>query len=172
VRILLALLSLSFFALGASAAHPDLHTVEHVDLQRYMGRWNVISHTPNFFEKYKVGTSDNYTMDPDGTIHVVFLFRKDAITNHRKSWNGTGHVVNATTNADWKVRMLWPFTAGYHILVLDPDYQWVVVAGDKGKLIWIMSRSTYLPEELYNRIVQKVAARGLDAGKLEKVQQQ
>jgi apolipoprotein D and lipocalin family protein len=158
--------------MGASAAQPDLHTVEHVDLQRYMGRWNVISHTPNFFEKHKVGTSDNYTMDPDGTIHVVFLFRKDTITANQKSWKGTGQVVNTATNADWKVRMFWPFTAGYHILELDPDYQWVVATTDNGKLIWIMSRSTYLPEELYNSIVQKVAARGLDAGKLEKVQQQ
>ena len=172
MRIFLTLLTLSLFAMSASAADPDMHTVDHVDLQRYMGRWNVISHTPNFFEKNKVQTSDNYTMDPDGTIHVVFLFRKDSITNPVKSWKGTGHVVNTTTNADWKVRMFWPFTAGYHILELDTEYQWVVATTDNGKLIWIMSRSTYMPEELYNSIVQKVAARGLDVGKLEKVQQQ
>ena len=157
--------------MSASAA-PDLHTVDHVDLSRYMGRWNVISHTPNLFEKHKVGTSDNYTMDADGTIHVVFLFRKDSIVNKVKSWKGTGHVVNTATNAEWKVRMFWPFTAGYHIIELDPDYQWVVATTDQGKLIWIMSRSTYMPEEQYNALVQKLAARGLDTGKLEKVQQQ
>lgn len=171
MRFLLIVFFSSFLAMIASAA-PDVHTVDHVDLQRYMGKWNVISHTPNFFEKHKVATSDNYTMDPDGTIQVDFLYRKDSITNPQKSWKGTGHVVNKTTNADWKVRMVWPFTSGYHILELDSNYQWVVAATDGGKLIWIMSRSTYMPEELYNSILQKLNARGLDTSKLEKVQQQ
>jgi apolipoprotein D and lipocalin family protein len=172
MRTILTLLSLSLFAMTAAAAEPNMKTVDHVDLQRYMGRWNVISHTPNMLEKHKVGTSDNYTMDADGTIRVTFLFRKDTITNTVKSWKGKAHVVNTTTNADWKVQMFWPFTAGYHILELDPDYKWVVATTDHGKLIWIMARDTYLPEELYASIVAKCAARGLDVGKLEKVQQQ
>jgi apolipoprotein D and lipocalin family protein len=171
MRFLLTVLSLPLLAVIASAA-PDLHTVNHVDLQRYMGKWNVISHTSNFFEKHKVATSDNYTMDPDGTIHVTFLFRRESIANKQKSWKGTGQVVNSATNADWKVRMFWPFTAGYHIIELDPDYQWVVATTDGGKLIWIMSRSTYVPEASYDSIVQRLTARGLDTRKLEKVQQQ
>jgi apolipoprotein D and lipocalin family protein len=45
-------------ALGATGhAQTPLKTVDHVDLQRYLGRWYEIARIPNRFERSAFGTS-------------------------------------------------------------------------------------------------------------------
>jgi apolipoprotein D and lipocalin family protein len=164
-------LLLPFLALSAASATPSLQTVDHVDLPRYMGRWYVIAHIPNFLEKNKVGSTDNYAQLSDGKLDNTFTFRKGTLDAPEKSWHGTARVIDHNSNAVWKVRLFWPFSSGYRILELDPDYQWAVVSTDTGKLFWVLSRSPALPPELYARIVNRLLLRGLDTARLEKVPQ-
>jgi apolipoprotein D and lipocalin family protein len=153
------------------AAQPDTSTVSQVDLPRYMGRWYVISHIPNFLEKHKVGTSDNYTLRLDGTISDIFVFRHGTLDAPEKQWRGHGWVVNRATNAEWKVRLFWPFIASYRVVELDPDYRWVAASTTSGKLLWIMARTPALDEGTYQQIVQRLSAKGFATRKLEKVLQ-
>jgi adenine/guanine phosphoribosyltransferase-like PRPP-binding protein len=73
------ILLLLFVVLGLSAcstmpkACPA--TVARVDLDRYLGRWYVISHVPYFLEKGKVATYDTYARRPDGKLVNNFTFR-------------------------------------------------------------------------------------------------
>src|SRR4051812_1899538 len=99
----------------------SLHLVEHVDLDRYMGRWYVISNIPNFFENGKVATSDNYARRPDGKLDNIFAFRKGSFDAPEKRWEGVAWVTNTSSNAEWKVRLFWPFTSEYQIIELDPN---------------------------------------------------
>ncbi len=150
---------------------PNLTTVPNVDLPRYMGRWYVISHVPTFLEKHKVGTSDNYSLLPDGTLRVDFAFHKKTLDAPEEYWKGSGKILNHTTNAAWKVRLIWPFTASYRILELDPNYQWAVATTDSGDMMWVLSRTETLPAPVYERIREKIADRGLDPTNLEMVPQ-
>src|ERR1700761_4014497 len=109
---LLRLLLLPLLAVSAAYAVPGLQTVDHVDLSRYMGKWYVIAHVPNFLEKNKVGTSATYTLLPDGRIEDVFTFHKATLEAPEKSWHGTGHVFDKATNAVWRMRMIWPIPSG------------------------------------------------------------
>ena len=136
-----------------------------------MGRWYVIAHVPNFLEKNKVGTSDNYSLLPDGRIEDLFIFHKATLDTPEKFWHGFGRVVDKTTNAEWRMRMIWPIPFGYRVLELDPNYQWAVSSNESGKLFWILSRSPSLPDALYDTIVNRLMLRGLDVSKLEKVPQ-
>lgn len=150
---------------------PDLKTVPSVDLARYMGRWNVIAYTPNFLEDGKVGSADTYLARPDGKMDNIYSFRKKTLEAPEKEWKGTAWVVNTQTNAEWKVRLLWPFTSQYLILELDPDYQWAIVASGGGKLVWVLARSTTLPEQTYLELKQMIDRRGLDASRMRLVPQ-
>jgi len=158
-------------AVARDAPDPDLTTVRHVDLPRYMGRWYVIAHVPNFLERDKVGTSDNYTLLPDGTLRDVFVFRKQSLDGPEKEWSGPGWVTDPATNASWKVRLFWPFAAGYHILELDPNYGWAVASTDSGGLFWVLARTTRLDTATYQEIEERLRRRRLDPGKLELVPQ-
>lgn len=166
LRLLLPLLAVS-----AALAAPSLQTVEHVDLNRYMGRWYVIAHVPNFLEKNKVGTSATYSLLPDGRIEDIFSFHKATLEAPEKSWHGIGRVFDKTTNAVWKLRLLWPIPGTYRILELSPDYAWAVTSNESGKLFWVVSRSPTLPDATYSTIVNRLLLRGLDISKLEKVPQ-
>lgn len=170
-RLLLLLPLLLLNGCTTMSSNPSLRSVSHVDLDRYMGRWYVISHVPYFLENGKVGTSDNYARRPDGRLDAIFAFRKQSLTAPEKTWNGVAEVTNTTTNAEWKVSFVWPFSATYRVLELDPDYRWAVVSNGNGKLVWVLARETSLPDALYREILGRVTAQGLEANKLVKVPQ-
>ena len=162
-----------FMGAGCSSmsSSANLRTVSHVDLDRYMGRWNVISAVPTFLEKGKVATADIYVRRPDGKIDNVFAFRKGSLSAPEETWRGIAWVTDPATNATWKVRLLWPFTAEYRVLELAPDYTSAVVASRGGKWLWVLARETTLPEPVYADVVNRLRARDLPVDQLEKVPQ-
>ena len=149
----------------------NLTTVTQVDLDRYMGRWQVIAYVPNFVENGKVATADSYAKRPDGKMDNIYSFRKGSLDAPEKSWHGTAWVTNQQTNAEWKVRLLWPFTSDYKILELAPDYAWAVVASNGGDLLWILARDRTLPDPVYSDLLGRLERRGLDSASLVKVPQ-
>lgn len=155
----------------ASTKKPDLTPVASVDLDRYMGRWYVISAVPTIFEKGKVATSDNYARRADGRFDADFAFRKGSLDAPEQEWKGVAKIVDPATNARWKVQLFWPFWADYDILELDPNYRHAVVSSRGGKWLWVLARETTLPEATYRDLEARLAKRGLDPAKLVRVPQ-
>ena len=166
-------LSLAFALAGCTTmtSTRTLTTVPHVDLDRYMGRWEVIAFVPNFLENGKVATADSYAPRPDGKLDNIYSFRKGSFAAPEESWHAVAWITNPVTNAEWKVRLFWPFVSEYKILELAPDYSWSVVASNGGKLLWILARQRTLPDDVYRDLLARLARRGLDADSLVKVPQ-
>ena len=165
--LLVAMLALT----GCATSQPPLRTVPRVDLDRYLGNWYVIANIPYFLEKGKVASYDTYAMRPDGRMDNTFTFRKGSLEASEKSWHGVAWVVNHDSNAEWKVRFLWPFTATYLVLELDPDYQWAVVGTPGRGLLWVLARHRQLEAPLYQDILKRIAAQGYDTNRLALVPQ-
>jgi apolipoprotein D and lipocalin family protein len=156
---------------GAEDDVPDLRTTPYVDLSRFMGKWWVISHVPNFLEKGKVATSDTYTLVSKERIRTVFTFRSDSLDGPEDTWPGKARIINTTTNADWKVQLLWPFETRYLVLDLDPNYGWAVVSNGSGKLLWVLSRTPKLDSYTYQIIVEHLRQRRFNPDLLQLVPQ-
>lgn len=150
---------------------PKPPTVAHVDLDRYMGRWFVISHVPYFLERGKVASSDYYARRPDGRLVNNFTFREGAVDGPEKTWEGVAWVTDTTTNATWKVRFVWPFAVTSKIYALDPDYRWAAVGTDDAKLLWILARERSLEPADYERALAGLRAKGIDVSGLAFVPQ-
>jgi apolipoprotein D and lipocalin family protein len=164
--------SIFIFTGCASAPKPPLtHTVPYVDLNRYLGNWYVIANIPYFLENGKVATFDTYSMRPDGRMNNIFTFRRGTFTAPEESWHGVAWVVNHQSNAEWKVRFIWPFSTTYLVLELDPDYRWAVVATPGHKLLWVLARERSLDDATYAGILQRCAAQGYDVKLITKVPQ-
>src|ERR1700690_4406952 len=113
------LLAAAAFSLaGCATPQTPVRTVAHVDLNRYLGNWYVIANIPYFLENGKVASYDTYSMRKDGRMNNIFTFRKGSFTAPEKSWHGVAWVVNKESNAEWKVRFIWPFTSTYLVLEL------------------------------------------------------
>ena len=170
----LPLLLLASLLLAGCASTPttmNLATVPQVDLNRFMGQWHVIANIPYFLEKGKVDTSDIYTLRSDGRIDNVYRFRKGTFDAPEQEWKGVAWVVNAQTNAEWKVQLLWPFKVGYLVLELDPDYGWAVVGTPDGSKLWILSRSRKMSDDVYRELLSRLEKRGYRPASVVKVPQ-
>ncbi|MDD1766082.1 MAG: lipocalin family protein [Methanomassiliicoccales archaeon] len=147
---------------------PELETVEHVDLVRYMGTWFEIAKFPQRFEKGLVGVTANYALLPNGKVRVLNRGYKGDFNGKLKTAKGKAWVVDTATNAKLKVSFFWPFAGNYWILELGKDYEYVVVGDESRKYLWILSRTPQMDEAVYNELLKRVQDKGFDISKLEK----
>ena len=47
-----------------------------------------------------------------------------------------------------EVSFFGPFYAAYNVIALDPEYRYALVAGDSTKYLWILSRTTDIPDDV------------------------
>lgn len=147
---------------------PELKTVEHVDVTRYMGTWFEIAKFPQRFERGLVGVTANYTLLPNGKVRVLNKGYRENFNGELSTAEGKAWIVDTATNAKLKVSFFWPFAGNYWILELGKDYEYVVVGDESRKYLWILSRTPQMDEALYEGLVKRVQDKGFDISKLEK----
>jgi apolipoprotein D and lipocalin family protein len=110
---------------------PPIHTVEHVDLKRFMGDWYVIANIPTPFEKDVYNGVESYRLAEDGTVETTFTFNKGGFDGPVKTYRPKGFVRDRQSNAVWDMQFFWPIKAEYRILYLDEDYTRTVIGRTK-----------------------------------------
>ena len=121
----------------ADPAHP-VQTVEHVDLDRYIGLWHQIALIPNRFQDQCAGgTTATYTRRDDGKITV--LNRCRTAEGKMDEAEGLAKIENDVTNAELKVSFVsflgWrPFWGDYWVIGLDEDYDWAAVGTPRSQV--------------------------------------
>ncbi len=168
---LMAVLGMTMLLTACVATLPSLKTVDHVDIQRFMGDWYVIACIPTPYETEVYNAIESYQLDEDGTIATTFTFHKGAFDGPLKTYKPRGFIVNSTTNATWGMQFIWPIKAEYLITYLTDDYTQTVVARNKRDYVWIMARKPEIPEVDYIRIEEMLAAQGYDSSRLIKIPQ-
>ena len=130
--------------------------VDNLNLEKFMGKWYVISLIPNYFEKGAENAYDYYELNDDGTIDITYkATRNGKIKTLRQK--GT---VSSESNARWKIKFLKPFIpffkAPYEVIILDSDYTYMAVGYPNNDYGWIMARDTVIKDDLYNEIIEKL----------------
>ena len=125
---------------ACQASQPPLETVDHVDLERFMGDWYVIANIPTFVEKGAHNAVESYRLDDDGTIATTFTFRKDCFRRQREDLHPRGFVRDTQTNAEWGMQFVWPFKGDYRIIYLSEDYSTTIIGRNKRDYVWLMAR--------------------------------
>ena len=162
---LMALVAMFFSACDATEI--DNSTVKSVDLNRYLGSWYEIAKYDHVFERGLDYAMANYTLRDDGKIDVLNTGIKDGRAKDAKG-------IAKTTNIPGllKVSFFGPFYSDYRIMMLDADYQYVLVGGSNDKYLWILSRTPQLDDATKTLILAEANRRGYDTSKLIWVKQQ
>lgn len=168
LTLLVPALVIGALALPALADDDEPEVVEHVDLERYAGKWYEIAAIPNMFQKGCTRTIARYELRDDGKLEVINSCRKGGLDEEPSFSDGVARVVDEETNAKLRVRFFWPLSVPYWIIDLDPDYQWAVVGTPDHDNLWIISRKPTMSEELYQRLVERCAEQGYDVSELER----
>ena len=170
--LLLALLLAACGGAGAGAPKlPPLRTVEHVDLDRYLGTWFEVASFPQRFQKGCTATQANYSLRPDGDIAVRNRCNKGGLDGPVSSAEGRARVVDEKTNAKLEVSFFWPFWGDYWVIDLGPNYEFAVVGHPSRDYLWILSRTPTLPAATYDAILARIGAQGYDLSRLQKTAQ-
>ena len=165
------LLSLTLILISGCQTLKPIHTVEYVDLDRFMGDWYVIANIPTFIEKGAYNAIESYRLDDDGTVATTFRFNKGSLDGPLKEYHPRGFIRDKKSNAVWGMQFVWPFKAEYRIIFLSDDYSKTVIGRSKRDYVWIMAREPAIPDEEYDAILGFLQEQGYDIKKLQKVPQ-
>lgn len=146
-----------------------LQTVPAVDLGRYSGTWYEIARYPNRFQKQCTGdVTATYLLLENGDIKIVNRCRGES--GEMDEAEGVARKADPEgTNARLRVRFapallsFLPFVWGnYWIIDLAPDYTYAVIGEPDRTYLWILARSTSLPEDTYAGILERLKGQGYD----------
>ncbi len=151
--------------LSSCASYPPLEVVDHVDLNRYLGKWYEIASVPVSQQEGCTCTTAEYSLLEEGVIRVVNTCRKDGELDQAE---GKAFIVPNSGNAKLEVQFFWPFRGDYWIIELDKDYRYAVVGTPNRKHFWILSRTPDMMEQTLELLVDRVIAKGFDTTNLQR----
>ena len=133
------------------------NVIDGLDVERFMGRWYVISLIPNWIEEGATNSYDDYVLNDDGTIGITYT----AIRNGKvKTIKQKGIIVDENIPSRWEIQFLKPwipfYKAPYELIILDEDYNYMVVGYPDNSFGWIMARETSIKDEVYNEILNSL----------------
>ncbi len=138
-----------------------------LNLEKYLGEWYEIARFDHRFERGLTHTKAQYTLKEDGSIAVLNTGLKDGKPSEAK-----GKTKYTDNPRILRVSFFGPFYGDYRIMLLDDDYQWVLIGGSSEKYLWIMSRTPKLTDSAKETILAEATRRGYDISKLIWVEQE
>lgn len=166
-RTWLALLALTLMGLAGCSVSPPkgVKPVTSFDIERYLGTWYEIARLDHSFERGLDNVKAEYSQRADGHVQVVNS-GYDSKTGERDEAVGVAKFIGDKSVGSLKVSFFGPFYGGYHIIELDEDYQWALVAGPNRNYLWILARDRQIPDDVRARFLDKAEALGFEVAEL------
>ncbi|MDD2982740.1 MAG: lipocalin family protein [Crocinitomicaceae bacterium] len=136
----------------------NVKPVKAFDANKYLGKWYEIARLDMRFERNLNNVTATYSLNQNGTIKVDNR-GYDYVDEKWKQSVGKAKFIEGKDLGSLKVSFFGPFYAGYHVVALDDQYQYALVAGSNQKYLWILSRTKEIPENVkldYLKIAQKM----------------
>lgn len=149
----------------------DTRTVDHVDIEKYLGTWYEIARFPHSFEKGLEGVTATYSMRKDGKIRVLNQGYKGSLNGKLSRAEGKAKIPDPGDTSRLKVSFFLFFYGDYYILELDESYQWAMIGSSSPNYFWILSRTPVMDPAVYKSLLENARKRGYDLDQLIEVQQ-
>ncbi len=143
----------------------QMSPVSGFDPNRFLGEWYEIARYDFMFEKNMSKVRAAYFMNGNGTIKIVNS-GYDFVAQKYKTKTGTAKFVGPQSEGRLKVTFFWPFYSGYNVVALDQNYQYALIAGDNLNLMWILSRTPTIPDDIKNNYLDIARQMGYNTSKL------
>jgi apolipoprotein D and lipocalin family protein len=168
LRVLLLGLLAALALAGCTGVPEGVMPVRGFQADRYLGTWYEIARLDHSFERGLTDVSATYTRRDDGGIDVLNR-GFDAARGVWREARGKAYFIDAADVGSLKVSFFGPFYGGYHVMALDPDYNWSMVAGPDHGYFWILARTPSLPEARVRDLLARARQAGFDLSGLIRV---
>lgn len=137
-----------------------------ISLDKYLGKWYEIARFDHSFERDMEKVTAEYKLLPDGHIQVINAGYRDG-----KFKETIGKAKTTNTSGLLRVSFFMNFYSDYRVLMIDKDYNYVLVGSSSPKYLWILSRTPQLDEEILESIIDAAQEKGYDTDNLIFVRQ-
>lgn len=165
LRIFLVLV-LSMLLASCLGMPETVTPVKNFDLNRYLGKWYEIARLDHSFERGLEKITAEYSLREDGGVKVL----NSGYSVENKKWEvaeGKAYFVGNNTEGYLKVSFFGPFYGSYVIFGLDQEnYQYAFISGPDTSYLWLLSRTSDLPQPVIDKFTQMAKDRGFDTDKL------
>ncbi len=153
-----------FIVMGQTAA-VVLGPPPVVDIDAYLGTWYEVGSVKQFFSIGLVNTKAVYLPNTDGSIKVENSGNYFFNNGPQSSIVGAALPVDPTNNK-LNVSFFFPVTAdppgNYWIVDLAPDYSWAIVSDPTGSTGFLLSRTQFVSDALYQELLDRASAKGVN----------
>ncbi len=149
IKIILILLTSVVFS---NIAYSDdaMETVDYVDPVQFAGRWYQIARNPIIFEPRNcVCAQQTLTLQDDGVLGVYNSCNVRSPEGRLREISGEAINQDPNTNAKFKVDFGVGRKGDYWIIGLAADYSWAVISEPRRRALYILSKTPFLKNELY-----------------------
>jgi|SRR5690554_2531204 len=151
-------MSVFFGFFSCSSIPKGAVAVQNFQKEQYLGLWYEIARLDFKYERNLNNTTARYSLNENNTIKVVNR-GYNVVTQEWKEAVGKAKFLKSDSVAMLQVSFFGPFYSGYNVLAIDKDYQYALVAGKNLDYMWILSRTTMVPDSVkqeYLSIAQKI----------------
>jgi apolipoprotein D and lipocalin family protein len=164
------LTAVSLTATACTGVPKNITPVQNFESERYLGKWYEVVRLDHSFERGLSHVTAEYTRLPDGRIGVLNQ-GWNAEKGEWKTADGKASFRGAEDVGSLKVTFQWPFSGGYHVFALDPEYQWAMISGPTREFFWILSRTPTMDQAVLDKLVAQAKAAGFNTSEFIYVQQ-
>jgi apolipoprotein D and lipocalin family protein len=147
-----------------------LRTVPKVDVRRYCGTWYEITAIPSKQQRGCSNTKADYVFD---------AAKGRVVVRNSCRWKGRVVSIRATAvpvagsgNARLIVTFFGIIKADYWVIGLADNYSWALVSNSTGSRCWVLSRTPYMDEAVFQQVLAQLRLKGIDTAKLVKTTQE
>lgn len=168
MKIVTALLAATLLAAPAAViAKSAPQPTRAVSAAFYSGRWYEIARTPNSNQRDCQAPSSEFTGGSDGRYQIVQTCHKGSPSGAARVFKSTAALVPGSRNAKFTVTFFGLAKQEYWVLDCAGDGGWAIMATPGGNYVWLLSRRPVMSAAAEAAALNRIAALGYDARKLE-----
>jgi len=153
---------------GGDESNTYLPTVKNVSLSRYIGKWFAITALPQRFTKRCVAQEAIYSLKSNTEIGVQNICTRKS--GRKTDIKGFAKATNLPGVFDLKFTTgfagFFGAQADYNIIALDPEYKYALIGGQDRKSLWLLSRTKFVSNGVYNYYLSRAQELGFDISKV------
>lgn len=150
---------------SANALPKKLSVIKPFDKEKFLGKWYEIARLDHPYETNLSNVTATYSKKRNGNIRVENS-GFDESNFEWKTATGKAKFKDDVTRGALKVSFFGPFYSAYNIIEVDPEYHYMLVAGENLDYLWILSRFTEIPSKIKDDFLSKAKKLGFKTSRL------
>lgn len=152
-------------ALAAACSEREPNVAPNLELERFQGHWFEVARIPRDYDRTCVDTTADYTLTAPGRLELLHSCRLGSSTGALSQFGAPATVDDPATPAKLTLD-LGLYRGSYWVLEVARDYGYALIGHPSLTMLWVLSRTPTLPDDVYEHLRATAAHEGYDPNAL------